>query len=265
MPRIFSWYAGPRGGENRKRNHWEARRYYINLYCTRVWEPACSEYSADVRAHVAGKTGKGIIERRGGIFNNRKRNHSEERRDYQLVPHKSLRSCVRIIFRWYSGPRGRENPKRNQWEAKRDYQQPEKESLRGEEGLSTYTVQESESLRAQNIRLMFGPTWWANRKRNHGGVEGLSTYSAQESESLHAQNIRLMFGPTWWANRKRKHWEESRDYQLILCKSLRACMRIIFLWYSGPRDWENRKRNHWEERRYFINLYCTRVWEHVCA
>jgi hypothetical protein len=34
-----------------------------------VQESESPDYSADVRAHVAGKTGKGIIERRGGIIN----------------------------------------------------------------------------------------------------------------------------------------------------------------------------------------------------
>ncbi len=309
MLRIFGWCAGPRGGQ----------------------------------------TGKGISERRGGTLTtyivqeseslraqniqlkfgptwwaNRKRNYLEESRDYQLILYKSLRACVLRIISWCAGPRG--------WDI------PEKESLRGEEGLSNYTVQESESLHAQNIRLMFGPTWWANRKRNRWeegryfinlyctrvwklacaeysaevrayvvgkpekkllrGEQGLSTYTVQESESLRAQNILLMFGPMWWANRKKNRWEERRDYQIILYKSLESLraqnIRLMFgptwrgktekesfrgeetfstytvqeseglraqniLLMFGPTWWENRKRNHWEERGYFINLNCTGV------
>jgi uncharacterized caspase-like protein len=73
---------------------------------------------------------------------------------------------------------------------------PEKELFRGEQGLSTYTVQESESLRAQNNQLMCGPTWQGKpEKESLRGEEGLSIYTVQESESLRAQNIRLMFGP----------------------------------------------------------------------
>jgi hypothetical protein len=56
---------------------------------------------------------------------------------------------------------------------------PEKELLRGEQGLSTDTVKESkESLRAQNIRLICGPTWRAKpEKEPMRREQGLSTYS----------------------------------------------------------------------------------------
>ncbi len=134
--RIFGQCSGPRGGQTGK-GIIERRGSIISLY----------RYCKSLRACVlrifswcsgprGGQTGKGFMEK--------------GRRDYKLILCKSLRACVRIIFRWYSGLRGRK---------------PEKESWRGVKGLSTYSVQESESLRAQNIRLMCGPTWWANRKR----------------------------------------------------------------------------------------------------
>jgi hypothetical protein len=147
VPRIFSSCAGPRGRENRKRNI-ERRGGISNLYCAIVWELACSEYLADVRAHVVGKPEKESL-RGEEVF-------------YQLLLYKSPRVCVLRIFGWCSGPRGGQTGK----------------GITERRGgiLSTSTVQESESLRAQNIWLMFGPTWWANRKKNHwegGGIINL--------------------------------------------------------------------------------------------
>ncbi len=73
--------------------------------------------------------------------------------------------------------------------------------------LSTYTVQESESLRAQNSRLIFRPTRQGNPEKEslRGGEVLLSTYTVQESEGLRAQNIQMMCRPTWGDNRKRNH------------------------------------------------------------